>query len=77
MEESNLGPTPTSGPELEHFLEAPTTRQGTRDRQCSLPEPSIDNYEMWLEWWACQLDTPNWWKELVTIPNVGNPKRLA
>ena len=40
-------------------------------------EPSIDNYEMWLEWQACQLDTPDWWKELVTIPNVGDPKRLA
>ena len=53
VEESNLGPTPTLGPELEHFLEAPTTRWGARDRQGSLPEPSINNYEMWLEWQAC------------------------
>ena len=60
VEESNLGPTPTLGPELEHFLEAPTTRWSARDRQGSLLEPSIDNYEMWLVWWAHKLDTPNW-----------------
>ena len=77
VEESNLSPTPTLRPELECFLEAPTTRQGTGDRQGSMLEPSIDNYEMWLEWQAHQLDTPKWWKELVAIPNVGDPKRLA
>ena len=55
----------------------PTTAQGTRDRQGLLPQPSIDNYEMWLEWQAYQLDTPNWWEELTTIPNVGGPKKLA
>ena len=77
VEESNLGLPPTLGPELEHFPEMPTTTQGARDRQGSLPEPSIDNYEMWLEWWACQLDTPNWWEELTVIPNVGDPKKLA
>ena len=32
---------------------------------------------MWLDWQACQVDTPNWWKELITIPNVGDAKRLA
>ena len=32
---------------------------------------------MWLEWWAHQLDTPNWWEELITIPNAGDPKKLA
>ena len=51
--------------------------QGARDRWGSLPEPSVNNYEMWLEWWACQLDTPNWWEELTTIPNAGDPKQLA
>ena len=77
VEESNLCPTPTIGLELECFLETPTTTQGARDQWGPLPEPSIDNSEMWLEWQACQVDTPNWWKELVTIPNVGDPKRLA
>ena len=77
VEESDLGPPPTLEPELEHFLEAPTPMLGARDRQGSPPEPSINNYEMWLEWWACQVDTPDWWKELVAIPNMGDPERLA
>ena len=77
VEESDLGPPPTLGPELEHFLEMPTTVWGARDKQGSLPEPSIDNYKMWLEWQAHQLDTPNWWEELTTMPNAGDPKMLA
>ena len=32
VEESGLGPPPTLRPELEHFLETPTTMQGARDR---------------------------------------------
>ena len=31
VEESDLGPLPTLGPELEHFLEAPTPTWGARD----------------------------------------------
>ena len=76
MEENDLGPPPTLGPDLECFLETPTTVWGARDRQGSLPEPSINNYEMWLEQQACQLDTPDWWKELIAILNVGDPERL-
>ena len=33
VEESNLGPSPTLGPELEHFLEIPTTTWGARDKK--------------------------------------------
>ena len=40
-------------------------------------EPSIGNYEVWLNWWACQLDTPHWWRELVAIPEMEDPNRLA
>ena len=77
VEESNLGPLPTLWPELEHFLEMPTTSQGTRDRWSFLPELSIENYDQWLEWKAHQLDTPHWWEELTTILGVGDVKRLA
>ena len=77
VEESNLGLQPTLQPDLEQFLETPTTTKGARDRWGLLPEPSINNYKMWLEWWAHQLDTPNWWKELVAIPNLGDLERLA
>ena len=77
LEEYDLGPLPTLEPELESFLEAPTPMQGAGDRCDSQPEPSIENYEVWLEWWAYQGNTPDLWGELVTIPNVGNPERLA
>ena len=77
MEESDLGPPPILESELEHFLEAPTPMQGARDRQGSLPEPSINNYEVWLEWWAHQVDMPDWCKVLAAIPNAGDLQRLV
>ena len=77
LKEYDLGPPPTLEPELESFLEAPTPKLGAWDRCDLQPEPSIENYEVWLEWQACQVDMPEWWGELVTIPNVGDPKRLA
>ena len=46
---NDLGPPPTLRLELEHFLETPTTSQGTRERQSFPPELSIGNYEKWLE----------------------------
>ena len=77
VEECDLGPLPTLRPELEYFLEMPTTGQGTRDRWSFLPEPSIRDYHKWLEWWACQLDTPHWWEELITIPGMEDVTKLA
>ena len=77
MEEGDLGPLPTISPELECFLEMPTTSQGTRDRWDFLLEPSIRDYEQWLECQAHQLDTPYWWEELTTIPGVEDIKKLA
>ena len=77
MEESDLGPPPTLELELEHFLGGPSPIWGARDRWGSPPELLIYNYEMWLEWQAHQMDMPDWWNELVTIPNVGDPKMLA
>ena len=77
VEEGDLGPLPTLRPELEHFLEMPMTSQDTRDRWGFLPEPSIKNYELWLEWQAHQLDTPHWLVELTTIPGAGDIKKLA
>ena len=50
---------------------------GAGDRCDWQLETSIENYEVWLEWQACQVDMPDWWRELVTIPNAGDPERLA
>ena len=77
MKESNLGPPPILEPELECFLGVPMPMWGAGDRWDSPPEPSINNYEIWLEWQAHRVNTPDWWKELVAIPNAGDPKRLA
>ena len=77
LEEYDLGPLHILKPELESFLETLTPTQGTGDRGDPQPEPSIKNYGVWLEWWACQVNTPHWWGELVTIPNAGDPKRLS
>ena len=40
-------------------------------------KPSIRNYKIWLDWWACQLHTPHWWAELTTIHKVEDTRRLA
>ena len=77
VEESDLWPPPNLEPELEHFLGVPMTVQGARDKWGSLPEPSVNKYEMCLEWQAHQVDLPDCWKELVTISNAGDPERLA
>ena len=40
-------------------------------------EPSIVDVETWLDWQACQLDTPCWWTELTAIPGVEDPWKLT
>ena len=53
------------------------TFQDMENRMGDLLEPSIGNYEVWLNWQAHHLDTSHWWRELVAIPEVEDPKRLA
>ena len=77
MEEGDLGPLPTLRLELEHFLRCPPLAKAPGIGQSFLPEPSIRNYEKWLEWQAYQLDTPHWWEELTTIPGMKDMKKLA
>ena len=55
----------------------PTTYLDIGIRMGYLPEPSIRNYEIWLDWWAHQLDTAHWWTELTTIHEEEDPRRLA
>ena len=42
-----------------------------------MQEPSVDNYEVWLEWRGHQLNMLDWWEELVAIPHVDNHHRLT
>ena len=37
----------------------------------------MENYKVWLEWRSCQLDTLDWWEELVAIPHVDSHHRLT
>ena len=48
-----------------------------QNRRGDPSEPSIGKYEVWLNWQACQLDTPPWWRELVAILGAEDPKELA
>ena len=76
--ERNDGVHPTiQRQETVHPWEIPTAYPDIRSGRGYHPEPSIRNYEVWLDWWAHQLDMPHWWMELTAIPNVENPKRLA
>ena len=58
MGDRDLGFPPTMSPDLEQFLQTPTTGRGAGHGWSMLPKPSIENYEKWLEWQVWQLDTP-------------------
>ena len=74
--ECNLGPPPTLQTELESFLAEQIATQGS-EQGCDLPpESSIENYEVWMEWQGCQVNTLDWW-ELVAIPDVDDAQKLA
>ena len=77
LDGGNGGPLSIWRPETVHPWEMPTTYMDIGNRMGYLPEPSIRNYEIWLDWQACQLDTPHWWAEFTTIPEVADPRRLA
>ena len=48
-----------------------------RDTKDYSTEPSFSNIETWLEWQAKQLGTPTWWTELLAIPGIRDPWKLA
>ena len=69
------GLLPTRRMEVPHPWEIPMAYLDVKNRMGDLSEPSIRNYEVWLNWWAHQLDTLHWWGELVAIPEVEDLKR--
>ena len=75
--EYDLGLPLSLEPDIEHFLGEPTTTQEA-ERGCNLlQEPSVEKYEVLVEWRGCQLDTPDWWGELVAIPHIDDHQKLA
>ena len=77
LEGSDGVPLPIWRQEIVHPWEIPTAYPDIGSRMGYLPEPSIRNYEMWLDWQSHQLDTPHWWAELTAIPDVEDPRKLA
>ena len=58
------------------FWEPEVEPDPEESRESYLPEPSIKDIETWLDWQACQLDTPCWWMELTAIPGMEDPLKL-
>ena len=77
MEDSDGAPLLAQRQETVHPPEVPLAYPDVGGRVDYLPEPSVRNVEVWLDWQACQVDTLHWWVEFTTIPDVENPKRLA
>ena len=77
LERGDGGTLPIQRQETLHPWEMPTTYPVIGYRIGYPLEPSIKNYEIWLDWWVHQLDTPHWWAELTTIPKVEDPRKLA
>ena len=73
----DLGLPPTMSLDLKWFMGMPTASRSAGHRQSMPPKLSIENYGKWLEWQAQQLDSPHWWEELTTIPDVEDIWRLA
>ena len=73
--EYDLGPPSILEHNIEHFLGEPTAAQEAEENL--LQEPLVENYEVWVEWQGCQLDMPDWWGELVAIPDIDDYQKLA
>ena len=76
LEGGNGGPPPVQKLEMVHPWEMHTTYWDIRNRMGYLPEPSIRNYEIWLDWPACQLDTHTGGQNSLPYPGA-DPRRLA
>ena len=76
-EECNLGPPPTLEPEVEYFLGELAVAQEAEGECNLLQEPSVENYEVWLEWRGHQFNTPDCWEELVAILYVDDHHKLT
>ena len=68
------GPLPGRRVTFKQPVEEPNSRGSVEDH---LPEPSVSDVEMWLEWQAEQLGTPAWWPELKASLGVTDPQKLA
>ena len=64
-------------PEVDCFLQEPSSSARERSGSDSSPESPAEEYERWVTWWEQALDMPEWWQELVEIPEVDDYQELA
>ena len=75
--EFNLGLPPELGPDVNCFLQEVTSNTREDIRSDSSPEPPVEEYKRWVTWQGQALDMPDWWQELVEIPEVDDYWELA
>ena len=74
----DLGNPPILDPDLSKFL----SRAGLPDNedgpeQLEMPKPPLDDPKKWVAWHAHQVETPDWWLELVMVPTPREPISFA
>ena len=77
LERSPTSPSSSSQGRRVIFGEPEVELDPKGDEESYPPGPSIVDVETWLDWQACQLDTPCWWRELTAIPGVEDPWKLT
>ena len=75
--EFDLETLPELGLEVNHFLQGPAESSEEEDRGMPSPEPPVEELENWVTWRAKMQDMPGWWQELVEVPGVDDPEKLA
>ena len=75
--EFNLGLPTELGPDVDCFLQelANSMREGSRSD--SSPELPAEEYRRWVTWQGQVLNMPDWWQELVEIPEIDDHWELA
>ena len=77
LESGDGVPLSTQRQETAHPPGRPMACQDAKGRGNYPSEPSIKDVETWLDWWACQMNMLYWWMELIAIPGVKDPWKLA
>ena len=73
----DLWPLLELGPDLECFLQELAAMQEENEQRDLLQGPLVEDYENWIEWRGCRVQTPNWYWELVGIPGINDFQQLA
>ena len=65
------------GPEVDCFLQEAAGSLEEDDGNRSSSEPQVEEHKRWVTWQAWVHNMPDWWPELVEIPDVTNHQELS